>query len=476
MQTRTPQVGVDHQRGVATLRTNIGEIDQGRGLAFARAAGNHGDRIVFRVFPVELDVGPQDSVGLGIRAHAALLVQHSDVLRNDGEHRHLQIPLDVLKALHRGIEVFEEQGDAHSEDQPDHGAKHEVQRDVGSHRTLRDHRVIMHHGDVVGHLLGNLLTDEFEFQRLQQVLVGIKVALGVVVVLGIQSAFDRLVAAVILHDFHPLEPGIRKIQLHLERLAQGHHPFVQLALHRTHQFGLLLDRRVIVAETAAPERVELGPLFQISWVKHLDDVIRQIETGRERHQLFFVVTQQTLDRALKLHLFLLEVVINLQREPCPLVFVDAAALERVGSRGGQDLLGPHDIGEHLAAFFDFLFLRPDGVAHLDKRPLDRLSFLLLAIVTVSRRHLRGNRRGIFFLLISHADLDQVRAADVLGIDDVPEDAQHGLRILPPLRGQLQAIDHLVEGVAALDFLELRLEKPGRHPGESTTLVEITAHG
>ena len=63
MQARTPQVRINHEGCVSPLRTHVGEVYQGSGLALTCTTGNNGDGVVFRIIPVELDVGSQNPVG-----------------------------------------------------------------------------------------------------------------------------------------------------------------------------------------------------------------------------------------------------------------------------------------------------------------------------------------------------------------------------------------------------------------------------
>ena len=96
------------------------------------------------ILAVELDVRAQDPVGFRVRTHAALLVEHADVLRNHGQHRHLQVALHVLQALHRGIEVLQEERDADAENQADHRTERQIQGHVRTDRHLRQGGFLVH--------------------------------------------------------------------------------------------------------------------------------------------------------------------------------------------------------------------------------------------------------------------------------------------------------------------------------------------
>ena len=98
------------------MGANVGKIDQSGGFTFTSSAGDHRERVVLGVFAIELNVGAQNPIGLGIGAHTALLVQHADILWNHSEHRHLQIALNIFKSLDRGVEVFKEKGDTDAKD------------------------------------------------------------------------------------------------------------------------------------------------------------------------------------------------------------------------------------------------------------------------------------------------------------------------------------------------------------------------
>ena len=88
---------------VVVVVPNLIDNLQRRKLSLTRPAGHHGDRIVFGILPIELNIGSQDSICLGIRAHPTLLVEYADILRDNREDRHLKIALNIFKTFHRGI-------------------------------------------------------------------------------------------------------------------------------------------------------------------------------------------------------------------------------------------------------------------------------------------------------------------------------------------------------------------------------------
>ena len=128
MQSGTAQVGVHHQHALAALGEDRGQVEHGGGFAFARARADDGHGVELVVLAREQEVRAQHTVGLGVRAFAALIHQQAHILRDDAQHGALQRALDVVNRLDAGIEVLDEEGQPDTDDQPDNDAQRDVQR------------------------------------------------------------------------------------------------------------------------------------------------------------------------------------------------------------------------------------------------------------------------------------------------------------------------------------------------------------
>jgi hypothetical protein len=68
VQRGTAQVRIDHQDALAVLGEDGGQIEQGGGFAFARAAAQDGNGVPAFVLAREQEIGAQNAVGFGMRA------------------------------------------------------------------------------------------------------------------------------------------------------------------------------------------------------------------------------------------------------------------------------------------------------------------------------------------------------------------------------------------------------------------------
>ena len=78
--------------------------------------------------------------------------------------------------------------------------------------------------------------DLFELHRLQELLVRLEVALGIDVVLRVETALHGFFARVVFHDFDVFQAIIGHGQLRLQGRSQVDDTFVYLALGRLHLF------------------------------------------------------------------------------------------------------------------------------------------------------------------------------------------------------------------------------------------------
>ena len=131
VQAGPAQIRIDEQHIVAPLSADEGEIGEGGGFAFTRAAADDGDAVGVGVFAIELEVGAQDSVGLGIWGEATGAVQPADVTRDHGKDGYAQVAFDIVKAAHGGVEGFETEGEADAKHEAKETAEGEVDDGVG---------------------------------------------------------------------------------------------------------------------------------------------------------------------------------------------------------------------------------------------------------------------------------------------------------------------------------------------------------
>ena len=384
----------------------------------------------------------------------------------------MKVPFHIFERLHRSIEVLKEEGNAHAEDQSDHRAKHEVQGDIRADRAFGDYRRIVHQHRLGRHLAGNCFPHLLELHRLQKLLVGFEITLGIDIVLSIQAALDGLFASLILHGLDTLEAVGRKIELCGEGSTKIDHPLIELALHVLDLVIGGQHSRVLRAKSIDAKTVELAFALQILRVKVADDVVRQIQACRIDHQLITVVFQKAADLALKLALFLLKHVESLERRPCALVLVHAGlTVKRVGSLV-DDPLGAHDRGQHFAALLNLVLLVSDRLVEFLKGIFRIAAFQLGPVLSVGSCHFLGNIPRINLVGVAHANRNQVGTANVLGVDDTLEDVESGFLVDAPAVHQLEVLHHLLKRIAALDFLKLGSEELLGHPTSSRKLVEL----
>ena len=134
VQCRTAEVGIDHQHPLSTLRKNGGKVANGGGLAFAGAGADHGHRIELVVLAGEQQVRAQHAIRFAVRTFGALFQEVADVLGDDSQHWRLQGALDVVDGLDAGIEIFNEECEADTDDEADNDAERDIQRFVGTDR------------------------------------------------------------------------------------------------------------------------------------------------------------------------------------------------------------------------------------------------------------------------------------------------------------------------------------------------------
>ena len=82
----------------------------GGGLALAGATRNHGETVGVGVLAVELKVGAQDAVGLGIWGEAVAVVQNADTFWHDGKDGDAEVALHVVHGFDGGVHELEGKG------------------------------------------------------------------------------------------------------------------------------------------------------------------------------------------------------------------------------------------------------------------------------------------------------------------------------------------------------------------------------
>ncbi len=119
--------------------------------------------------------------------------------------------------------------------------------------------------------------------------------------------------------------------------------------------------------------------------------------------MFTVISEQTLDLRLELHLFLLKLVVDGKRVICFLIFIQASSAGGGAIGMINDVLGPADGGEDLPPFFHLVFLLADGFLKFVDTFFKRLAFEFGAVFLVGAGNFRGNVAGILFVGVTHAD-------------------------------------------------------------------------
>ena len=249
-------------------------------------------------------------------------MQHAHVFWNDGENRNLQVALYIFEAFHRRIQILQEKGDPDTEDQSHHRTKNKVQGNVRTHRTFGNLWLLVNLDALLGHSSGDRLADQFQLHRLEQLLVGLKLALGIYIVLRVKSPFNCFLPCFVLHDFHVLQTIFRHSQLHLQSRPKVNHTFIKLKFHTLNLLCSGQHRRVPLSKAACFNRSKLTDTIKILWIKILDDIVGQIESRRIDHQLITVIFQKTVDLAAQLHLFLLQLVVCFHRGASLLILID----------------------------------------------------------------------------------------------------------------------------------------------------------
>jgi hypothetical protein len=311
-------------------------------------------------------------------------------------------------------------------------------------------------------LAGDGFTHLLDLHRLQQLLVGFKLTLGVHVVLGIKSAADGFLLGFVLHHLDTLQPVAGQFELGLQGGAEVDHALIELALHVFDLLNRDQHGRVEVTIAADPERIDVALGLKVLRIEIADDVVRKVQAGGICHQLIAVILQQAADLAFKLDFLLLDLVVGLQGALGTLVFIDAGGtVKRVRSLV-DDALGAHDGGEHLALFLDLVLLVADRLVEFVELSIRVAGFDFGAVGLVSTGHLIADIAGIHLVGVAHPDRNQVGSADVLGVDDSLENPQGNLLVHVPAVGELEVVHHFFQGVAALDLLELRAEKLRGH--------------
>ena len=125
------EVGVDDERVVSALGEGVSEVGQRSRFALAGAAADERHGVGVGRWAVELQIGSQDAVGLGVDRGVGRLREQMDILRDDSEHRSLEERLDVLHRLHAGIKILEKEGEADTDNQTHHGGQGHVEPDFG---------------------------------------------------------------------------------------------------------------------------------------------------------------------------------------------------------------------------------------------------------------------------------------------------------------------------------------------------------
>ena len=117
-----------------------------------------------------------------MRTFRPVIHQQSNILGNDAQDWRLQGTLDIINRFHAGIQVFDEEGQAHADNQSDNDAQSDIQGFVGANRARTGHCSIDdadHRGLGQGgiNVLGSNLEgkDLTETQQLLEVMFGIPV-------------------------------------------------------------------------------------------------------------------------------------------------------------------------------------------------------------------------------------------------------------------------------------------------------------
>ena len=136
MHGRAAQVRIHDQDALAVLGEDGGEVEKGGGFAFAGAAAQDGEGGPISFLRENRRLVRKHAIGLGVRTFRPVLQDEADILRDDAQDGGLQGPLDIVNGLDAGIQIFDEEGHADADQQPEEDSDGNDDKGFGADRVF----------------------------------------------------------------------------------------------------------------------------------------------------------------------------------------------------------------------------------------------------------------------------------------------------------------------------------------------------
>ena len=228
VQRGAAQIGIHHQHALVGLRKHRGQVQGRGGFTFAGTGADDHDAGEFFIFARKQDVGAQDAVSFGVTAFRAFINQVADVLRDDAQHGCLEGAFHVINGLDAGVEILDEERQAHADNEAENQTQGDVQRFVGPHRGFAG---FGNHGLFRRRSFGQVPVNLFHFNLVAEQLVSFLLVGQIAFFLPVRLAPDGFILVFFGGQFHFVDKRVERRFLRVQFIFHPDHDAVNAVIN-----------------------------------------------------------------------------------------------------------------------------------------------------------------------------------------------------------------------------------------------------